>query len=164
MLISISNAYKPQTEEFGLIVFEITKIVVALILIYFLNMGIEGVIITTFLASLSSVILLIIRTKEKLRGNFNKKYVKKWFKLFWVPTYPNISSLLSSIDVTVFIIVTGSVTGLAYWAAARAISRIVIHSAKIGKAVYPKLLGGGKKEYLQENLVLVFFLLFRLHK
>jgi len=161
-LIGITNAFKPQTEEYGIIIFEIIKIVTAIILIYFLDMGIVGLIITSVIATLSTILWLLIRTFPKIKGEFHKKYLKKWLKLFWLPTYPNISQLLNTIDVTVFTIVTGSVTGLAYWGVARAVGRIVNHSTKIGKAVYPKLLGGGKKEYFQENLTLVFYFSFPL--
>lgn len=162
LLVGITNAYKPHREEFGLIIFESTKIILGLFLIYFLNLGIEGVIITMVFAGLSSVIFLLVSTREKLRQKFNMNNVKKWLRLFWLPTYPNISSLLNSIDVTIFTLITGSVAGLAYWASARAVSRIVYHSSKIGKAVYPKLLSGGKKEYMQENIILVLYFSFPL--
>ena len=88
--------------------------------------------------------------------------LKKWIKLGWLPLYPKIAGVLHNADVAVFTIITGSVGGLAYWASAKAISGMISHSSKINKAVYPKLLSGGKKEILEENLVRVFYFTFPL--
>lgn len=162
ILVGIANGFKPQIEEYGLIVFEATKISFAIFLIYFFQLGVEGVILVTVLASLASSVLMGVLVREKIRGEFKKELLKKWLKLVWLPIYPRISNLLTQIDVTVFTLFSGSVTGLAYWAAARSVSKIVTHSTSVGKAVYPKLLSGGKKEYFQENILLVFYFAFPL--
>jgi O-antigen/teichoic acid export membrane protein len=161
-LTSITLGFKPQSAEYGLLSFELTKIPIGLALIYFLDMGIEGVIITTTLASMSSIIILLITAREKIQGKFQTKYVKKWVKLVWLPLYPRISSIFERSEVTAFTIISGSLTGLAYWTAANSISHMVNHSGKINKALYPKLLAGGKKEFFQENLVRVLFFAFPL--
>ena len=161
-LSRIAQGSQPQVEEYGVMAFELTKIPVALVLIYFLDMGLVGLIITSVIATLSSITILLIRTFDHLRGKFNKKYLKKWFKLFWLPLYPNIATVINVSDVVIFTIFTGSAAGLAYWAAAMAVSRLVNNSAKIGKAVYPKLLSGAKKEYFEKNLTLVFYVSFPL--
>ncbi len=161
-LSSISNGYKPQITEYGILASELSKIPIALFLVYFLDMGLAGAILTTSLASLASITILLIRAREKIKGKFNKKYLKKWLKLFWLPLYPNIAQIFSNTDVVIFTIITGFVGGLAYWVAAMTISNVVNHSIKISKAVYPKLLGGGKKEYFQENLTKVFYFSFPL--
>lgn len=161
-LIAISGGHKPQLAEYGLLTFELTKIPAAIILVYFLEMGLAGAILTSALAQLASTIVLIIRNREKIKGRFNKKYVKNWLKLFWLPTYPNLTQAITNSDVVIFTLLTGSVIGVAYWGVARAISVVVMHSEKINRALYPKLLGGGKKEYLQENLSRVFYFSFPL--
>jgi len=157
ILKRINQGYRPHMEEYGLLTFEIIKIPIALGLVYFLELGLMGIIITVFFANLASIFLLLITTRQKLVGSFKKEYLKKWVKLFWIPTYPNISQIINVSDVAVVTLITGSVGGLAYWAAARAIAHTVNHSSKIGKAIYPKLLGGAKKEFFQENLVLMFY-------
>jgi len=162
VLSRIAQGSQPQAEEYGVMAFELTKIPVALVLIYFLDMGLVGLIITSVFATFSSITILFIRTQEQIRVKFNKKYLKKWFKLFWLPLYPNISQIINVSDVAIFTIFTGSPAGLAYWAAAMAVSKFVNNSAKIGKAVYPKLLSGAKKEYFEKNLTLVFYFSFPL--
>jgi len=161
-LVGISNAYKPQTEEFGVLAFELLKIPLALLMIYYFDLGLAGLIIAVFISRLGSVVLLLIRTHEKIKGKFNKKLIKKWFKLFWLPIYPYISAILTTSDIAIFSIMTGSVHGIAYWSVSMTISRIVNHSSKIGKGIYPKLLQGGKKEHLQDNLNRMFYFAFPL--
>ena len=161
-LVGISNAYKPQTEEFGVVAFELIKIPLALLTVYYFDLGLTGLIITVFISRLSSVVLLIIRTREKIKGKFSKKLIKKWLRLFWLPVYPYLSAILTTSDIAIFSIMTGSVYGIAYWSVSVTISRIVNHASKIGKGVYPKLLQGGKKEHLQDNLNRMFYFAFPL--
>ncbi len=161
-LVGISHGYRPQNEEFGIVAFEFSKIILALFLIFYLDLGLTGAIIAVAISTGVGVIVLFIRTFEKIKGKFKKEYLKKWLKFFWLPIYPNISQIINVSDLAVFSIITGSVYGLAYWTAAMTVSRIANHSLKIGKGVYPKLLEGGKKEYFQENLTYVFYFAFPL--
>ena len=157
LLLSIGLSYKPQKSEYGIFIFEISKIVFALGFVYFLQMGLSGVILTISVAHFASSVFLVYALREKIKGKFKVEYVKKWLKFSWVPIYPNLSNLINNADVIIFTILTGSVGGVAYWAASRAVSRIVHNAMRINKAVYPKLLSGGKREYLQDNLVRVLY-------
>jgi len=60
-------------------------------------------------------------------------------------------------DVTVFVIITGSVVGVSYWGVAMVIPIIIAQAANISWAVYPKILGGNKKKFLQDNFSLLFY-------
>ena len=162
ILKSINRGFRPQMEEYGFLIFEIVKVPLALILIFYFEYGLTGLIITIFLSNIASIVLLLITTRQKLRGKFKIEYLKKWLKLFWLPSYPYISVVINVTDVALVTIFTGSIGVIAYWSASRAIAHIVQHSSKIGKAVYPKLLGGGKKEHLQDNLTLFFYFAFPL--
>jgi O-antigen/teichoic acid export membrane protein len=162
VLNSITGGFKPQFVEYGFIAYESSKIPIAFILIYFLDMGLIGAIITTVLSSLVSIVILFSTSFEKIKGQFNSNYLKKWLKLFWIPTYPSISTTIIDTDIVIYSMITGSFTGVAYWSAVKAISRIVRHSIKMNSALYPKLLAGGKNEYLQENLLKVFYFAFPL--
>ena len=152
-LQSIALGYKPHVRSYGLLAFELAKIPLGFTLIYFLDMGLIGAILTVALASSAETILLLIKTRDQLKAKFNTLYLKKWSKLFWIPTYPKISNRILNLDIVVFSIITGTVSGLAFWTAANAISKIVAHSGQISIPLYGKLLESGKKEYLQENLV-----------
>lgn len=157
VLVGISLAHKPQSIEYGLIAFEATKIPLAILFIFVFEMSLIGVILSVFFATIANIIVLLINSRNKIKGKFEKSYLKKWLKLFWLPSWPNISAILTNTDVIIFSILTGSVGGLAYWGTARAVAIVVNHSQKINKAVYPKLLSGGQKNVLQENLTRVLY-------
>ena len=162
ILSSIGTGFKPHIVQYGLAVFEISKILFGLILVFYLELGLEGAILTITLATIASIIIQAFYVKEKIVGNFEKKYLKKWLKLFWLPSYPQIARIIKNSDIVAFTFLTGSVSGLAYWGAANAVAQAVVHASKINQGMYPKLLNGGKKEYLQENLTYFFYLVFPL--
>lgn len=161
-LTAINLGHNPQTGEFGYLAFEISKIPVAIYLIYFLQLGVYGAILTAFIASLVSIIIQLSRTSHKLRGKFKKENLKKWLKIFWLPSYPRISELFLISDIVIFILIIGTVEDVAYWVSALAVASIVLHAGKISKALYPKLLEGGKKELFQENFIRVLYFAFPL--
>jgi len=157
-VISYLNAgWKPQIVSYALLASEITKVLAALVTVYFLDLGIEGAIIATFIAYVASIVINIKFAKEKIKNKIQKKYIKKWFKLSWIPLYQSIPNLAFVSDVVIFSVMTGSVIGVAYMTASRAIANIVMHAAVISDAVYPKLLEGGKELHLQENFIKVFY-------
>jgi len=161
-LTAINQGHKPQTGQFGYLAFELTKIPVALLLIYFLQMGIYGVILTAFIASLVSIVVQLSRTSHKLRGKFKKETLKWWLKFFWLPIYPRISGLMLISDIIIVTLILGTVEDIAYWAAAFAVASIVLIADRIATPLYPKLLQGGRREYFQENLIQVFYFAFPL--
>ena len=161
-LTAINLGHKPQTGEFGFLAFELTKIPVALLLIYFLQMGIYGAILAALVASLVSIVIQLSRTTHKLRGRFKKENLKRWVKIFWLPTYPRISEIFLITDIVIFTLIVGKIEDVAYWAVALSVASIVLHAGRISKALYPKLLEGGKREHFQENLTRVFYFAFPL--
>jgi O-antigen/teichoic acid export membrane protein len=159
-LRGISQGWKPNIDSYSFIGVEISKIPIGLFLIYFLDLGLSGLIITMVISNIVSIIIQLSFNKEKLKGKFQLKYIKKWMKLSWIVLYKDIPSTLYISDTLIFLTITGNVTGLAYIAAARAISTIVKHSQRISIAIYPTLLSGGRQEHLQENLMKVFYFSF----
>lgn len=156
-LTALNLGWKPQSSSFGILAFEITKIPGALALVYFLDMGIFGAIIATSIAYIASIIILIIYAKEKIKSKIQFRYMRKWMKLSWVPLYPSLGSMIFTLDVMIFSVITGSVVGLAYYSASMAIGIIVVQSGQIARAVYPKLLEGGNKIHFNENLMRFFY-------
>ena len=161
-LVSIIRGWKTHSLNYGKLAFEISKILFVVIFVYFWNLGVWGAIVALFIAYLPSIAILLIYNIPKIKDEFNFEYVKKWFKLFWVPTYRQLPGTLVLTDVVIFSVITGSVVGVAYFTAARTIGYLVDHTRTIAQAMYPKLLEGGKQEFLQENLMLFFFLSFPL--
>jgi len=159
---SIAMGYKPEVRSYGILVFEIVKIPVGLLLIYYLEFGLSGAILTTAISTLSTIIVLGVNVKEKLKEKFNVKFLKSWIKRFWIPTYPKISNKIMNMDVVAFTLIGGSVADLAYWTAANAISKIVAHADQISSPIYGKLLGGGKIEIVEESIIRTLYFSFPL--
>ena len=156
-LSAVNIGHRPQAAAYGVISFELIKIPLGLFFIYFLNFGVEGAIISVFIAYIGKIIILGILSRKRLRGKFQKKFLRKWLKLFWLPTYRNFPSLLALSDVLIFSIITGSVIGVAYYTSARTIGTFVLHVRSFSAGLYPKLLETEKHEFLQENLIKFFY-------
>ena len=99
----------------------------------------------------------MIYARNKIRNKIRIEFLKKWLKLSWLTYYPQLANLISKFDVLIYTLIVGSVTGLAYYTAAITISSLVAQSGTISKALYPKLLEGDGRQYLQENLIRVFY-------
>jgi len=162
LFLNIGLAYKPHKSEIGIFIFELSKIALAVIFLYVFQMGLVGVILAISFSNVAASIFIFFIIKEKIKGKFRIEYVKKWIKLWWIPIYPQLTGLINNLDVIIFTVFTGSIGGVAYWAASRAIARMVHNSVKINRAVYPKLLEGGRKEYLQDNIVRITYFAFPL--
>lgn len=158
-LSAIALGWKTHVNSYGVIVFDVAKIPAAIIFIYFMDMGVTGAILSTIVAYIPSIIILGIFLRKKLQNNFQKIYLKNWLKRAWLPSYLKFPNLVV-LDVLVFSLVTGSVVGIAYWVAATAIGGSVRHTSQLTRAVYPKLLSGGQKEYFQANLMRLFYFAF----
>jgi len=157
VLISINMGFKPHVTSFGKLSLEITKIPLAILFVYSMDFGVQGVILSVTLANIPSIILLSYFAREKIMNKFKFEYIKKWIRLSWVSLYPGINLLFRSLDVLIFSLITGSVIGLAYYGAAWSVSTLVAQSSSISSAVYPKLLSGGKTDYLQDNITKMFY-------
>jgi len=162
VLQSIAMGYKPEVRSYGILVFEIVKIPVGLLLIYYLEFGLSGAILTTAISTMSTILVLGIKVQEKFKEKFNIKFLKSWVKRFWIPTYPKISNKIMNMDVVAFTLIGGSVADLAYWTAANAISKIVAHADQISSPIYGKLLGGGKVTVVEESLIRTLYFSFPL--
>lgn len=160
VLAAIGYGYKPQWVEYNLLIFELAKIPLGFVLVYILDFGLTGAILTIFGATITSLSYLFIKLRNKLTDEFSFERLKKWLKLFWIPTYPQLGRIIYNLDIVIFTLISGAVGAIAYWGAGIAISQSVVHAAKINVALYPKLLGGGKKEIFQENFIRVLYFSF----
>lgn len=157
VLLSINMGFKPHMASLGKFALEVSKIPLAIIFIYFLDFGVQGVILSITLAYFPSIVLLCYSAREKITGSLKLEFIKKWIKLSWIPLYPGIYALFRSIDVLIFSLITGSVVGLAYFGAALSVSSLVMQSTSISSAVYPKLLSEVKSDYLQDTITKMLY-------
>jgi len=157
-LSAINLGWRPHAVSYGIFVFGVIQIPLAIIFVYFLDLGVNGIIITHFIAYLSNIIVQSIFARKKLRSKFQKNYLRKWIRFSWLPLYPGIATFIYFLDVVIFLVITGSVEGIALWTAALVITTIISQSGLISRAIYASVLSGGRKENFQENLIhLLYF-------
>ena len=149
---SVNLGYKPHMVSYGLLIFDSLKIPVGFILVSLLGMGIDGAIIATIAAYLAKIALQIYFARPRLAGKFDKGVLFRWIKLSWIPLYSRISGVLWSLDVMVYSIITGSVIGVAYYAASVTIAQIIGNAGLLSQALYPKLLANGSHKHVTKNL------------
>lgn len=158
VLSGINLGWKPQVNSYGLLVMEFVRIPCAYFFVYNFEMGVIGVILASFIGYIANIMVLLLKNKEKIKSKFQKKFFKSWLRRSWIPAYPGIASLIWALDALIFTLIVGSVEGVGYFSAAALIGTFVLYSHQIATTgVYPKLLEGGAKEYLQDNLTRVFY-------
>ena len=113
-LTAVNLGWKPQSSSYGILCFEISKIPAALIFVYFLHMSIFGAIISTCIAYVASIVILLFYARDRIRSKIKMEFLKKWIKLSWLSIYPGISVVVYHLDVVIFSAMTGSVVGLAF--------------------------------------------------
>ncbi|MGH7884283.1 MAG: hypothetical protein ACRENO_01160, partial [Thermodesulfobacteriota bacterium] len=106
-LTGINLAHKPHATSYGIMIFELIKIPFGLIFVFFMDLGINGAILATFLAYAGKLIVQYYYAKEKISEKFNISYLLKWIKNSWIPLYANLSHVVWTLDVLLFTIITG---------------------------------------------------------
>ena len=156
-LVGINLGHKPHATSYGLLGFEISKIPAGLALVYFLDLGVEGAIVAVFIAYLLKISIQLYFAKSQLKERFNFNTLRRWFRLAWIPIYSNISHVVWSLDVILYVTIIGSTIGVAFYAVSLSIAAVIAHAGLMSQALYPKLIADGRYEYVKENLALLFY-------
>jgi len=156
-LTQINSAFQPQKTSYSLMIFEISKIPTALSFVYFLDLGVIGAIIAILIAYIIKIGFQLYFAKSKLKDRLNFQFLKRWFKFSWISLYSQFPKLLTSLDIFLYTLITGSVIGIAFYSAAFVISNLVAHSSLISQALFPKLLAKGSHEHINENFSLLMY-------
>ena len=157
VLMAINLGYKPHAIGFSTIFFGLSEIPLALIFVYYLEMGISGVILTVAIAHIVSIIILLVYARQKIRNKFKKEYLRKWLKFSWIPLYPSVYNILGESTIVIFTLISGSIIGIAYWAASLVLASIIAPAGLVSRAVYPKLLEDKGKTFFRDNITLLFY-------
>ena len=157
ILSAINLGWKPHVISYGTLAHGIIQVPFALLFVHYFDYGVNGVIFANFIANSISIIILFKYAKPKLKNNLRLFFFKSWLRLSWVPLYPGLFIVIDTLGIVVFSTITGSVLGIAIWAAANVSPGIIKSVVTISRAVYPKLLEGGKKSYLEDNFAHLFY-------
>ena len=156
-LSAINLGHKPHAVSAGMAVFQATKIPAGLGLVFFLGLGLDGAILAVFAAYLADIAIQLRYARSKLAVLLDFSYLQGWIRQAWIPLYARIPKVLAALDIIVYAAIVGSVVGIAYYAAATAISTIVNRAGRISQALYPKLLAEGSRDHIAENFTWVMY-------
>ncbi len=158
ILFSINIGWKPHVASYGNLILGISQVPLAIIFVYHLELGVLGLIITSFIAYSLSSLILFKYAKNHLKNQIKLLFLKTWIKVSWVPLYPGLSLFIDNLGIIIYSTITGSVLGLAILTAANVVPGIIRYVSQISLAVYPRLLEGGDKKYLGDNILnLLYF-------
>lgn len=151
---AIFRAKKPHTVGYGLLIFEIGKVILGFALILQLKLGLLGAVISVILAHLIRFVFytkLSIRVlNEKVRWN----YVKEWLKASPANLYSIIGQRLTAFAL-ILLFIYGGELARAYYGAALTIANIVGYSSFLSFALYPRLLSEAKADDVTQSLKMI---------
>ncbi len=156
-LSALNLGHKPHAVSIGMAVFQSVKIPAGLGLVFFLGLGLDGAILAVFAAYLVDIAIQMRYARPKLAVLLDFSYLRGWIRQSWIPLYGRMPQVLSNLDVIIYVIMVGSVVGVAYYAAAAAVAGIVGRAGHISQALYPKLLAEGSRNHISENFTWVMY-------
>ena len=157
MLFAIAYGYKPHLINVSQVLYGVVIVVSSLILVYFLDYGLLGVIISSAIAYLSAICLFIYYTHGIIKSKINYSIIKKWFKNSWLAVYHRLYDFIFSFDVLIFALISGSVLGLAFMTVAVSIGALIGTASTMAVATYSKLLSSDNFGYIQDNITKVMY-------
>ena len=162
VLMSVNMGYQPHKTSYGILILETVKIPLGVALVYVMNLGLDGVIGAVAGAQLCQVAVQIYFARDRLAGRFDPRALLRWIRLSWIPMYGAMPHAIWSAGIVAVPLVTGSITVVAYFAAAQVIAEIPTHAARVSQAVYPNLLASERRDYIADNLARQAYFLFPL--
>ena len=156
-LSAINLGSKPHAVSIGMAAFQFLKIPAGLALVFFLGLGLDGAILAVFAAHLADIAVQLRYARPRLAVPTDFAYLKGWIKQAWMPLYWRVPRVLSALDIIIYAVITGSVVGVAYYAAALVVAKRVGRVRQISQALYPKLLAEGGRDHITENLTWMMY-------
>ena len=156
-LSAINLGSKPHAVSIGMAAFQFLKIPAGLALVFFLGLGLDGAILAVFAAHLADIAVQLRYARTRLAVPTDFAYLKGWIKQAWMPLYRRVPRVLSALDIIIYTVITGSVVGVAYYAAALVVAKRVGRVGQISQALYPKLLAEGGRDHITENLTWMMY-------
>lgn len=145
---------RPEKIGFGLLIFEVSKVILGILLLYVLRMGLIGVLASLISAYLCQAFfytsLLLREFKEKIVW----AYVKEWLKASILNVYGVLGERLLVLA-NIFLFIYGGELSRAYYGVSSAIAIIVTYSSSLAFALYPKLLVGARSDDITLSLKMV---------
>lgn len=155
---SLALGFKPQVAQYGSIIFEIAKMVVAYLLVLYLKMKLVGAFISLTLAFAVKASIEFLMVRDAEWEGFNHDFFKEVVRLSWLPLYSTFVSSLASLDVIVVTSLLGETISIGFWTAAFTIGNLPSLALSLSAGLYPHLLREVKAKDVELSTRLVYML------
>lgn len=133
------QAQRPHFVGYGLIIGEVTKVLLAYVFIMLFSQGLLGVILSLIIAFGIKVAFYFGIILKELRQKLVFNYIKEWLKGSVFNIYSAIGDRIASI-IFFMLAIYGGDTGTSYYYAALQIANVITYSSFIAFALTPRLL------------------------
>lgn len=158
---AIANGKKPEIQAYGLICFEIVKVIIAFSLIYSVGgFSLIDVISVMIVSQIIQIGLLSFLIRDEIRKKVDFTNLKKIVKSLWIPYYDRASEVIFTSDVLIITLLTSSFLQVTAFKIAFVFSSLVENALSFAYPLYIKLLGGGKAPDITTSIKLVLMFTF----
>ncbi|MEM1514804.1 MAG: hypothetical protein QXH24_01960 [Candidatus Bathyarchaeia archaeon] len=145
---------RPEKIGFGLLVFEVNKVILGLLFLYVLGMGLLGALISLIIAYFCQAIFYVRLLWREFRERIVWAYIKEWLKASTLNVYGVLGERLLVLA-NIFLFIYGEEISRAYYGASYTIASLVTYSSSLAFALYPKLLAGTRSEDITVSMKMV---------
>ncbi|MEM3144889.1 MAG: hypothetical protein QW332_02695 [Thermoproteota archaeon] len=158
-LEAICHGIQPQTVGYGVIVFEISKVIFGAFMVGYLKYSLFGAVLSIDLALVIQIFFYLLRISKHLREKLSFRDIERWLRTSWIPLISTLPWLVFLQDAVVVTLISGSLLPIAYIRAANIFTGVISFSGTLAVGLYPKLLSGGSEKDIEESLELVLLFL-----
>jgi O-antigen/teichoic acid export membrane protein len=153
VLEAVLLAKQPQTIGYGLLIYEVCKVVLGFTLIIHLELGLLGAIYSMISSYVIQIVFYIKLTTEELKESVKWTYLKEWLKASPINLYDIVGSRIAAFTL-IFLFIYGELAR-SYYGAAVTIASVVTYSTFLAYALYPRLLSESNTKDVSTSLKMV---------
>lgn len=158
-LEAICYGIQPQTVGYGVIVFEVSKVIFGALMVGYLKYSLFGAVLSIDLALIIQVLFYLLSVSKHLKERVCLRDIGRWLRTSWIPLISILPWLVFLQDAVVVTLISGSLLPIAYIRAANIFAGVISFSGNLAIGLYPKLLSGGSERDIEESLELVLLFL-----
>jgi len=152
-LEAVLLAKQPQTTGYGLLIYEICKVILGFTLIIQLKLGLLGAIYSMTISYAIQAVFYIKLTAKEFKQSFRWTYLKEWLKASPINLYNIVGDRIAAFTL-IFLFIYGELSR-SYYGAALTIANVIGYSTFLAYALYPRLLSESNAKDISISLKLV---------
>ena len=152
-LEAVLRAKEPQTIGYGLLIYEVCKVALGFTLIMHLKLGLLGVIYSMISSYIIQIAFYMKLTAKELKESVKWSYLKEWLKASPINLYSIVGNRIAAFTL-IFLFMYGKLAR-SYYGAALTVANVIVYSAFLSYALYPKLLSKTNPQDISTSLKMV---------